>query len=81
MAEARKCDICGKFYVINDVGFAEMILIKYSRSGGMEKKDYYDICTECAERIRQPKEKQPKGVTCATCDVSDLNCREQCRER
>lgn len=80
MAEARKCDICGKFYVVDDVAHAEMILIKYRKTGTLEEKNYYDVCTECAERILQPKEKQPKGVTCATCGVSDLNCHEQCKE-
>lgn len=80
MANAIKCDICGKFYVPDEVGNTEMILMKYRRSGTLEEKNYYDICTECAERILHQKGEESKEVTCATCGVSDLNCHEQCKE-
>lgn len=80
MANARKCDMCGKFYT-TDNEYAVITLTKYNEDEFQLERSYYDICTECIEWILQPKEKQPKGVTCAICDVPDLNCHEQCKEK
>lgn len=80
MANAIKCDLCGKFYTTDDAGCTRMSLMKYSSRGTIEKRDYYDICTECSKKILQ-KDEEPKEVTCATCDVPDLNCHEQCKEK
>lgn len=81
MANAIKCDLCGKFCAIEDIGYAEMILMKYRRNGTLAEKNCYDVCKECLGRILQKRGEESKEVTCATCGVSDLNCREQCRER
>lgn len=80
MANAIKCDLCGKFSLTEDIGYTEMILINYRRNGTFAEKNCYDVCTECAKRILQKCE-EPKEVTCATCDVPDLNCHEQCKEK
>ena len=80
MASARKCDICGKFYTV-DSGHTVMALKVYNKHRSRVKSDEFDICTECTERILRMKEKPEKEVTCATCGVLDLNCREQCKEK
>lgn len=80
MANAKKCDLCGKFYATDDAGCTRMSLMKYNSVGILEDSDYYDICTECSKRILQ-KGEEPKEVTCATCGISDLNCHEQCKEK
>lgn len=79
MANAMKCDMCGKFYEIDVVGHNEIILMKYRRNGTLAEKNCYDICAECLKRILRKKGKESKEVTCATCDVPDLNCHEQCK--
>lgn len=79
MASARKCDICGKFYTV-DSDHTVMTLEVYSKHGSRVTSDEFDICTECTEKILNMKEPPSKEVTCATCDVLDLNCHEQCKE-
>lgn len=80
MANAIKCDLCGKFCTIGEIGYTEMILMNYRKNGTLAEKNCYDICPSCAKRILQ-KGEEPKEVTCATCGVSDLNCHEQCKEK
>ena len=80
MANAKKCDICGKFYTV-DSDHMVMVLEVYDKHESQVESDCFDICTECTERILRMKEKPSKEVTCATCGVLDLNCREQCKEK
>ncbi len=80
MAYAKRCDVCGKFYAV-DSDYTTMTLDVYNKHGSRVTSDCFDICTECTERILRMKEKQLKGATCATCDVPDLNCHEQCKEK
>lgn len=54
MANAKRCDTCGKFYMHEDKEFtvngykvAEVILA--ANSGGYIER--YDVCDECAEKI------------------------------
>lgn len=80
MAYARRCDVCGKFYTV-DSDHTAMTLEVYNKYGSLVKRDCFDICTECTERILRMKETPSKEMTCATCGVLDLNCREQCKEK
>lgn len=80
MAKAIKCDLCGRLYAIAD-GYQVMVIEKYNEKDQLLNAKPFDICEECQDRILQRKGKPSKDVTCATCDVPDLNCREQCKDK
>ena len=46
MAQAYKCDICGKFY---EGRRTRQIAVGMSPSGCTDHVDRYDICSDCAE--------------------------------
>lgn len=76
--DAKKCDICGKFYTTKSDH--TVMMLEHIKNGCMIRREYQDVCAKCTERILQKKDEESKEVTCATCGVSDLNCREQCKE-
>ena len=80
MAKAKKCDVCGKFYTV-DEDHTAMTLEYIKNNGRLIRRECYDVCAECTERIVQKKGEESKEVPCATCDVPDLNCHEQCKEK
>lgn len=52
MADAKKCDICGKFYmpqlgIMNDNGY----YLGYD--GGFIRIDRYDLCPDCNKKLNE----------------------------
>lgn len=47
MADAKKCDICGKFYETPDFNDVIRICMKYHSYNG----DYIDLCDDCYKKL------------------------------
>ena len=49
MADAKKCDRCGKFYIKNEQEFIGCVLKHFSLMGSNNM--YFDLCDECIGRL------------------------------
>lgn len=72
---AKMCDICGKVETPNKDRFYKLT---YMEGSVIKSTHFMDVCPDCMKLIKELKAK--REVTCATCDVPDVNCHEQCRE-
>ena len=77
---AKVCDICGKIETPDKVRFHTLT---HEYGIFMTKKvESFHICPKCMNLLKESRsiQKEKSEVRCATCDVSDINCHEQCRE-
>ena len=48
MSDAKRCDICGHFYIPEKVNWT-MRISRENTERGTERNEYYDICMDCAK--------------------------------
>lgn len=68
MAQAYKCDLCGKFY---EGKRTKQIAIGMTPSGLNEHVDLYDICSDCADSFNLWKESRNPNRKSAFEDKED----------
>lgn len=75
MADAKRCDRCGTYYVEKEkkykVGGGILASIKFVSSQNTLIK-YFDLCDECAEKL--DKFMNPSHMVVATDDIDILPC-------
>lgn len=49
MADAKKCDLCGAFYMPKEKGKKTLVLNEYDEEGYFHRE--YDFCPECQEKF------------------------------
>lgn len=59
MADAKKCDVCGKLYELYNTknGYNRLSLRRIDANGCVTYADYYDCCPECMKSIEDYLEK------------------------
>lgn len=75
MADAKKCDACGEFYVIE--GINEDIVVTYNDPTVLMKINYrkYDTCPECMRaffNFIESRQKVAVKSTCEDCKYEEL---------
>ncbi len=68
MAQAYKCDLCGKFY---EGRRTKQIVIGITPAGLTDNPDRYDICSDCADSFKLWKESRNPNRKSAFEDKED----------
>lgn len=70
MAQAYKCDLCGKFY---EGRRTKQIIIGITPAGLIDNPDRYDICLDCVNSFNLWKESRNPDHKSAFEDKEDVN--------